>query len=359
MQQFEDSGDAKTLAIAIVETIPEPFVVLDSQLGVVAANSTFFETFEIDPARSKGVSLFDLDERQWDIPVLRERLRTAIPEHPVISGFEFERDVASLGRRTLLMTARTVDYGGSSTPITFLAFRDITEVRRAEAEKQALLERTEALLVQQRVLFQEMQHRVANSLQIIASILMLKARAVTSEETRHHLEDAHQRVMSVATVQNYLHLTDGVDEIEVSGYLEKLCDGLARSIVLDSRPIAIEVNATKGKIPSRNAVSIGLIVTELVINAIKYAFPVFTGAEKVLVSYETRATDWRLVVSDNGVGRGETPKAAAEPGSGLGSLIIEALAKQLDARVEITSSEHGMSVTVVHATFHSTADTAT
>lgn len=355
MQQFAEPGDAKTLALAIVETISEPFVVLDSQLRVVAANSAFFKTFEIDPARSHGISLFDLDERQWDIPLLRERLRTAIPEHPLISGFEFDRDVAGIGRRTLLMTARTVDYGRSSAPNTLLAFRDVTEARRAEAERQALLERTEDLLAQQRVLFQEMQHRVANSLQIIASILMLKARSVTSEETRHHLEDAHQRVMSMATVQNYLHLTDGVDEIEVSTYLQKLCEGLARSIILDSRPIIIDVNATQCTIPSRNAVSIGLIVTELVINAVKYAFPVVTSSARVLVSYEAHGTDWRLVVSDNGVGL-DAPDKAAEPG--LGSVIIEALAKQLDARVDITSIEHGMSVTVAHATFHSTLSTA-
>ncbi|WP_377276519.1 sensor histidine kinase [Rhizobium sp. R86522] len=315
MQQFGDPNGAKRLALAIVESIPEPFFVLDSHMRLVAANATFFE------------------------------------------AFEFDRDVAKIGRRTLLMSARTVDYGGSSAPNTLLAFRDITEARRAEAEKQALLERTEELLVQQHVLFQEMQHRVANSLQIIASILMLKACAVTSEESRRHLEDARQRVMSVASVQNDLHLTDGVDEIEVSPYLQKLCDGLAKSNILDSRPISIDLHASESTLPSRNAVSIGLIVTELVINDIKYAFPVSTGAERVLVSYKTRDTDWRLVVADYGLGRSVTEKPI-EPGSGLGSLIIEALAKQLDARVEIASSDKGMSVTIAHATFHSNTSTA-
>jgi hypothetical protein len=92
-------------------------------------------------------------------------------------------------------------------------------------------------------------------------------------------------------------------------------------------------------------------------HAIKYAFPVSTGSERVLVGYETRDFDWRLVVADNGLGRSLTEKPA-EPGSGLGSLIIEALAKQLDARVEIASSDKGMSVTVAHARFHSTTSTA-
>ena len=79
-------------------------------------------------------------------------------------------------------------------PPPFLAIEDVTRRREADREKDDLLQAKEILL-------QEMQHRVANSLQIIASILLLKARTVQSEETRLHLQDAHQRVMSVATVQ--------------------------------------------------------------------------------------------------------------------------------------------------------------
>lgn len=98
-------------------------------------------------------------------------------------------------------------------------------------------------------------------------------------------------------------------------------------------------------------------MTELVINAIKYAFPLSTGSERVLISYETRDTDLRLVVADSGVGRCVTEKPT-EPGSGLGTLIIEALAKQLDARLEIASSDKGTSITVARATFHSNTSTA-
>ncbi|WP_271167319.1 sensor histidine kinase [Hansschlegelia plantiphila] len=338
--------------MAIVETIPEPFVVLDDALCLIAANDAFYKIFDIDPARSLGIMLYDLDERQWDIPVLRGFLELAVPQHRAIADFEFERDVPPLGRRIMLLSARTVRYEGSDRSNTLLAFRDVTEARKAEAEKQALLEHTEKLLEQQRVLFQEMQHRVANSLQIIASILMLKARAVTSEETRHHLEDAHQRVMSVAAVQNYLHLTDGIDQIEVAAYLRKLCEGLAKSMVLDSNPVTIDVTADRSSIPSANAVSLGLIVTELVINAIKYAFPSPRLDARILVSYEVQDTDWKLVVSDNGRGKIET-NAPPEPGSGLGSLIIKALAQQLDAQVALTSTDAGTSVAITRATFTS------
>ena len=89
-----------------------------------------------------------------------------------------------------------------------------------------------------------MQHRVANSLQIIASILLLKARTVQSEEIRLHLHDAHQRVMSVATVQQQLQASGLNESIEIGPYLSKLCDSLAKSMVGDRRPISIKVQAT-------------------------------------------------------------------------------------------------------------------
>src|SRR4029079_13829347 len=87
------------------------------------------------------------------------------------------------------------------------------------------------LLREKEVLLEEMRHRVANSLQIIASILLLKARAVQSEETRQHLQDAHQRVMSVATVQEQLRGTGLGDRIEIGPYLTRLCDSLAKSMI--------------------------------------------------------------------------------------------------------------------------------
>ena len=157
--------------------------------------------------------------------------------------------------------------------MVLVAIKDITERRVAEREKQQLLEHTEELLEQQKTLLREMQHRIANSLQIIASILLLKAGAVTSEETKAELRAAHQRVMSVAAVQGHLHASDGIEQIEIGPYLTKLCSGLASSMVGPKQDIEITVIADSGTLPTSHAVSIGLIVTELIINAVKYAFP--------------------------------------------------------------------------------------
>ncbi len=339
---------AQTLAQAIVNTIPEPFIVLDGQLRVLVASRSFYEVFKVDAEHTRGSLLYALGDGQWDIPALRLLLETIIPERTEMDGFEVEHDFPNVGHRTMLLNARQVIYDDNSESTILLAFTDVTMRRAIEHEKEELLRQTEELLRQKQILFQEMQHRVANSLQIIASILLLKARAVTSEETRNHLQDAHQRVMSVAAVQQHLHATDGIDRIEVGSYLEKLCGSLASSMIGDSRPITIKVVADQGDIESGEAVSIGLIVTELLINAIKYAFPVDKPGAQVTVTYEVEGSDWRLMVTDNGVGRQTDRRVTAN--SGLGTAVVRALAEQLGARIDVVSTDAGMSVSIARAT---------
>ena len=275
-------------------------------------------------------------------------METIIPEHAAMDGFEVDHDFPGLGRRIMLLNARKVLYNTSSVTTILLAFTDITARRAIEMEKQELLEKTEDLLRKNRVLLQEMQHRVANSLQIIASILMLKARVVTSAESRHHLEDAHQRVMSVAAVQSHLHAMGGVDQIEVGPYLTTLCASLAASMIGEDQPIVLKVIADHGMIGSDKAVSLGLIVTELVINAVKYAFPTKKAGALVHVTYESQGLDWKLIVSDNGVGK--SAPVAVETRGGLGTIIVKALVQQLEARMDMVSGAAGMSVSITRAT---------
>jgi chemotaxis protein methyltransferase CheR len=262
----------------------DPFIVPDAQLRVLVTSRSFYEVFKVDAQQTHGSLLYALGDGQWDIPALRVLLETIIPERAAMHGFEVEHDFPNVGRRTMLLNARQLIYDDGSESTILLAFTDVTTRRQIEREKADLLYQAEELLRQKQVLLQEMQHRVANSLQIIASILLLKARAVTSTETRNHLQDAHQRVMSVAAVQQHLHATEGIDKIEVSSYLEQLCSSLASSLVGDSRPIAIRVITDAGEIASSEAVSIGLIVTELLINAIKYAFPTDKAGAQVVVT---------------------------------------------------------------------------
>jgi two-component system, sensor histidine kinase PdtaS len=115
-------------------------------------------------------------------------------------------------------------------------------------------------------------------------------------------------------------------------------------MILDDQPVSIRVEAGEGSTTSEQAVSMGLIATELVINALKHAFP---GGAKgtILVGFESTASAWRLFVSDDGVGIG-TRLADAPTRSGLGTSIVEALTRQLGGRVTTSAASPGTTVSV-------------
>jgi chemotaxis protein methyltransferase CheR len=219
---------------------------------------------------------------------------------------------------------------------------DVTERRVLEREKDELLRQKDVLL-------EELEHRIANSLQIIASIILLKAKAVQSEETRLHLHDAHKRVMSIAAVQRQLHASGATGTIQIAPYLTRLCEVLATSMIGDIRPISLQVVGEGGSATSRQAESLGLIVTELVMNALKHAFPDEKTEGQITVAYDTAGTNWKLSVSDNGVGKPDGVFAQGK--TGLGTGIIKALAQQLGAQVETLAGPEGTAVSITHATF--------
>jgi two-component sensor histidine kinase len=338
---FADMDDGRFLAQAIVNTLREPLLVLDKNLRVIAASRSFYLTFKVERQDVQGRPVYALGNGQWDIPELRILLEEILPRDTAIEAYEVEQDFGAIGRRTMLLNARAVFNENNAHTRILLAIEDITERRAAEQEMAELLQQKDILL-------QEMQHRVANSLQIIASILLIKARTVQSEETRQHLQDAHQRVMSVAAIQQQLRASRHGEAIKLAPYLSRLCETLAASMIGEGRSIEIKVQVEHGTASSNEAVSIGLIVTELVINALKHAFIDNRANGVVDVSYEVAETSWRLTVADNGIGRAEGDSAKLMPG--LGTSIVEALAKQLDADVHISMVPQGTSVSITHGT---------
>lgn len=333
---MDNITDGRTLAQAMVDTVRESLLVLDGDLRIVAASRSFYATFQTTPEETKGRLVYDLGSGEWNNPALRELLERIVPEHGVMDHFEVEQDFPQIGKRAMLLNARKVFYEEDSNTTLLLSIEDITDRRIAERHLQSLS-------VQKDMLLSEMGHRVANSLQIVASILLLKARSVQSEETRGHLEDAHRRVMSVASLQQHLKASGKGEEVEVSSYLSKLCETLAESMIPEKGPVTLKVVADAGTAPSEQAVSIGLIVTELVMNALKHAFPAKVKAGRVVVGYEVKGKDWKLSVSDNG---GGMPEKLSKEQTGLGTTLVKALAQQLEAQVETVSSRNGTIISI-------------
>jgi chemotaxis protein methyltransferase CheR len=328
-----------SLAMAMVDAVREPVVLLDRAFRLVFASRSFYQVFAVDPAEAAGMPFDRLSGGEWNIPALRRLLEDALARRENVDGYELEHDFAAFGRRTMSLNVRHVADARNPDAVLLLAIDDITERRETERLRDALLRQKETLL-------QEIQHRVANSLQIIASILMLKMRAVASEETRLHLRDAHRRVLAVATVQQQLRESVLGDRIEVGPYLQRLCEGLAKSMIAEDRRLSVVSSATGGTALSSDAVSFGLIVTELVINALKHGFP--DGREgRIAVGFAADGAAWRLSVADDGVGRNI---AAGKPAhAGLGTGIVRALARQLRARIESSDAPPGFMVSIVRA----------
>jgi len=337
---MKDSTEGNALAHAMVNTVRDPLLVLDGQLNVVAASRSFYSTFETTETETLGRRIYDLGSGDWNSPALRLLLERIVPEHGTMDNFEVEQVFSKLGQRSMLLNARKVFYENDTNSTLLLAIEDVTVRRDAERLLKTLSDQKDTLLA-------EMSHRVANSLQIIASILLLKARSVESVETREHLEDAHRRVMSVAALQQQLKATGNGEQVDVGDYMVKLCNTLSGSMIRETQPITLSVKADHSPVLSDKAVSLGLIVTELVINALKHAFPTTMSGCEITVSYDVKPSEWTLKVSDNGSGM---PDTVAEKSKGLGTILVKALAQQLDANVLVASTPKGTSVAITHKT---------
>jgi chemotaxis protein methyltransferase CheR len=344
-QQFSNAEDACALAQAMVDTVREPLVVLDHELRVIAASRSFYVVFSTTPGETLGKPLCDLSDGVWDIPALRTLLGSILSRHIAMDDFEVEHDFPVIGRRSMVLNARKVFYEAGSHTTILLGFEDVTRERD-------LARQNEDLLHQKDMLLKEFQHRVGNSLAIIASVILMKARMVDSEEARRHLRDAHDRVISFAAIQQSLYASTADGFVELGPHFAKLCAAISNSMIGDKQRITIEARGD-GRATCSQAESLGLVITELVINCLTHAFTDHATDGHIVVAYEVSGTDWKLSVSDNGIGKSS---GAVRPKSGLGTSIIKALAKQLDAQVATLAGPLGTTVSVTHATFGAGAE---
>jgi PAS domain S-box-containing protein len=329
---------APGLARAVIDASQLPLLLFDGQGRVVYASTSFHHQFDVPPDGVSGRTLSEIAGGGWNIPDLDTILQNALTGEPFASDFETDLTRADMRLRRLQVNVQTVVHGAGRDTRVLMAITDVTRVRDSERLNITLLLEKDDLLRERSNLLDEMQHRIANSLQIIASILLLKARAVKSEETRQHLRDAHHRVMSLAAVQQ--HLQSSLGDVDVGPYLTKLCESLAASMIREGRNLVLDVAAEDAVISSREAVSLGLVVTELVINALKHAFP--HGREgAIAVRYRVEADGWAMSIGDDGVGM---PSEATTAKAGLGTSIVQGLARQLHATIAYVDAEPGLRV---------------
>jgi len=326
-----------SLALAVVGSSTAPLLLLDGSLMIIAASASFCSTFDIDPDRIVGRFLGEIGNGEWNRPQLRVLLEATAAGQADISAYEMDLKGLRAGTRRLVITAQRLDYSDADPVRVLMTVEDVTAAREGERQKDDLLR-------EKAILLQELQHRVANSLQIIASVILQSARRTTSEETRSNLRNAHSRVMSVAALQQQL-AASSLGDVELAPYFTQLCKSIAASMIHDPNRLTLKVEADDSVIEADASVSLGLVVTELVINALKHAFPGGRSGA-IVVSYRGHGPNWTLSVRDDGVGM---PKDAASATPGLGTSIVEALSKQLHARIQVESGSQGTEVSVIHS----------
>jgi two-component sensor histidine kinase len=214
----------------------------------------------------------------------------------------------------------------------------------AEAEVHASRDRYAALAAEREMLLREVNHRVGNSLQIISSLLHLQANSAAEDDVKAALTHAMGRVNAVAQVHRRLYTTHDLKSVALNQYLESLLDDLRRSTG-DNRMSKLTLHAAPVEIDPDRAVAIGIIVNELVMNAVKYAYPDCSGP--IHVALERQGSDLLLSIADDGVGLNATNDTKSDPRStGMGQRIVSAMASKLEANVERDPNHAGTRILV-------------
>ena len=221
---------------------------------------------------------------------------------------------------------------------------DVTDLRRSESELRVAVEERDLLIA-------EVHHRVKNSLQLVTSVLNLEAAAAAGTDAADRLRRAADRVQAIATVHGVLYQSEDVRAVDLGAFLHTLVDHIAASVGGDEQGIEVttRIEAEPVRIATDRAISLSLVVNELVTNAFKHAFP--DGAKGGVEVSLAREPDDRIVVTvaDDGIGRGTTdasPPLAESTNAGLGSKLVRSLSHQIGATLSHDDARNGHKATL-------------
>jgi two-component sensor histidine kinase len=211
------------------------------------------------------------------------------------------------------------------------AIDQAVEKARLERERDRALEEMRAARDRAEILLNEVNHRVANSLSLVAGLVQMQAKSLDNAAVKAALDEVHTRISAIAGVHRRLYTTDDIRHVEISGYLTSLLEELETTMKASGHSSTVNLVADRISVQTDKAVSIGVMITELVTNAFKYAYPGETVGEIRVRFLRLASNRAKLSVEDDGIGwSGEgLPK-----GTGLGSRIVTATARSLGSSLE-------------------------
>jgi len=278
-----------------------------------------------------------------------ERIHVIVNHPPVIfvTGAQDSR-IAVAALKAGAFDYVVKDAQGEFIPLLFAAIKTAVEAMRLRRDKEAAeqevreaRDRFEALAAERAMLMREVNHRVGNSLQLIASLLTLQGNAAAKPEVKSALVDATGRVLAVAQLHRRLYTSDDVQQVAVDQYLDGLIEDLRRSA--DNQELSqLSINAEPVNTHPDGAVAVGVIVNELVMNALKYAYPEKTGPIRVVLK-ATGPETAVVSVDDDGVGFSDSDNPTS---TGLGQRIIKAMASKINGIIVHEKKAPGTRITV-------------
>jgi PAS domain S-box-containing protein len=326
----------------IVESVLDGILVLEPDLTIRFANRSFCRTFAVTPKRTVGRKLHEIGNGQWDMPLLRTWLKAIISGRGTIDAFEIEYSLPSIGRRIMVLNGRRVYQPVNKKKQILLVIEDVTKRARLERERATLEVDRAAANERIGMLLQELTYRVRNSLQFIAAMVMIESRSQKSGEGKAALERVSHRIAALGLLYSQLNKEDTVEAVDAATYLDELCRNLVASIHQEGdTSIVLKTDFENELLPAARAIPLGLIVNELVTNAVKYAFP---GEAKgtVMVRLRRLPGELRLTVSDDG--QGLDPHGSD---SGLSRRLVDGFAGQLGGQIEWMSDRQGTTVHLI------------
>lgn len=341
--------DAKTYAENIVRTVREPLLVLDTGMRVQTANQSFYETFRVNAEETEGRVLYELGNRQWDIPELRRLLTELLPQKATMEDFEVEHNFESIGQKTMLLNARIVQQTAANAPLILLAIEDVTERKRAER----LLRGLNADLTQ---FGHAAAHDLQEPLRITLSYTQLLARryrgkldAQADKFIQYAVEGALRMEVLLKDLREYLLVNEQKLEqrvpVDCNLVLEKALQVLEVAIQESGGAVTHDTLPT---IMADEALLV-LLFQNIIGNGLKYHKAGVPPQVHISARHSVKA--WIFSVVDNGIGiDGENLEevfvpfkrfhGAEYPGTGIGLAICQKIVERYGGRIW-AESEHG------------------
>lgn len=308
-------------AQGIVDTVADPLLVLDANLRVQAASRSFFETFKVDRYETIGQPLHELGNGQWDIPELRGLLEDVIPKATAVVNYEVSHDFPELGRRTMLVTARTLNHPDNNSRTMLLTIVDATEERRRDAARD--------------MLFGELRHRMNNLLGVTQS---LARNTPTDGRTAQEYRDEFLgRFGALVEAQDLAY--DEQEESRLTALIERVLAPYA------ARPDSVLIDSGASiEVPPRAIMSLSLVLHELATNAAKYgALSVPDGQIRVHWQTEGDSNRLRIIWVESG-----GPPVSAPTRTGYGTKLIKsAVSYGIGGHVEQRYAAGGLETEIV------------